>query len=64
MKKKSKLEKFTPFVIGTCMLSLVAACGSDDDDSGSGTGADEQQERPQEGQYRVVLSPVNTNVAG
>ena len=64
MKKKSKLEKFTPFVIGTCMLTLVAACGSDDDDSGSGSGADEQQERPQEGQYRVVLSPVNMNVAG
>lgn len=63
MKKKSKLERITPLVIGTCMLTFVAACGSDDDDSGSGSRADEQQER-QEGQYRVVLSPVNTNIAG
>ncbi len=66
MKKKSKLGKFTPFVIGTCMLTMIAACGSDDDDSGSGTGngTGQQEERPQEGQYRVVFSPVNANVAG
>lgn len=66
MKKKSRLEKFTPFVIGACMLTFVAACGSDDDDSGSGstTGPGQEEERPQEGQYRIVLSPVNPNVAG
>lgn len=62
MKKKSKLDKFTPLVIGTAMLTLVAACGSDDDDNGSSQVP--QQEQSQEGTYRVVLSPVNADVAG
>lgn len=62
MKKKSKLEKLTPFVLGTCMLTLVAACGSDDDDSGSGT-AQQPEQQSQEGEYRVRLLPVNPTVA-
>ena len=62
MKKKSKLEKLTPFVLGTCMLTLVAACGSDDDDSGSGT-AQQPEQQSQEGEYRVRLLPVNPTIA-
>lgn len=63
MKKKSKLEKLTPLVLGTCLLTLVA-CGSDDDDSGSGSGTAQQPEQQsQEGEYRVRLLPVNPTVA-
>jgi hypothetical protein len=62
MNKKSKLEKLTPLVLGTCLLTLVA-CGNDDDDSGGGTGTS-QPEQQQEGQYRVVLTPVNPSIAG
>src|SRR5688500_5580303 len=61
MKRKSKLEKFTPVVMGVCMLTFVAACGSDDDSSSS---AAPQQEQSQEGQFQVTLTPVNPNVAG
>ncbi|MFP5384868.1 MAG: hypothetical protein ACLGHN_02230 [Bacteriovoracia bacterium] len=63
MKKRSKLKRLTPFVIGTCMLTLAVSCGSDDDDSGSGVPQQQQEEQQQEGQFRVVLSPVNANVA-
>lgn len=58
MKKKSTLEKLTPFVVGTCMLTLVASCGSDDDDSSSSTAQSEQQE----GMFTGVLTPVNSQV--
>jgi hypothetical protein len=61
MKKKSKLERLTPIVLGTCLLTFVAACGSDDDDSSSST--PQQQQQQQEGQYQVVFTPVNPNVA-
>ena len=64
MKKRSKLKRLTPFVIGTCLLTLAVSCGSDDDDSGSGVPQQQEEEQQQEGQFRVVLSPVNTNVAG
>lgn len=65
MKKKSKLEKFVPILLGTCMLTLIAACGSDDDDDNGVVATPQQEEEvQQEGQYRVVLSPVNPNVAG
>ncbi len=61
MKRKSKLEKFTPVVLGVCMLTFVAACGNDDDSSSSGA---PQQEEQQEGQYQVTLTALNPNVAG
>lgn len=63
MKRKSKLEKFTPIVLGVCMLTFVAACGSDDDSSSSAT---PQQEQTQEGIYEADLLPVpgNEDVAG
>jgi hypothetical protein len=62
MKKRSKLEKLTPFFLGTCMLTLVAACGNDDDSDNNP--AQQQQEQQQEGEYQVTLTPVNANVAG
>lgn len=58
MKKKSTLEKLTPLVVGTCMLTLVASCGSDDDDSSSSS----QQEEQQEGIFTGVLTPVNSQI--
>lgn len=62
MKRRFKLEKLTPLLIGTCLLTLVAACGSDDDDSGSG--AAPQEEQQQDGQFTVTLAPVGNNVEG
>ncbi len=62
MKMKYKLEKLTPLVLGTCLLTL-AACGSDDDDDGGGAPAPQQEER-QAGNFRAILSPVNANVSG
>lgn len=59
MKKKSMLEKLTPLVVGTCMLTLVASCGSDDDDSNSGA---QQQTEQQEGTFTGVLVPLNTQI--
>ena len=61
MKTKSKLDKFTPLLLGTCMLTLVAACGSSDDDD-SGTPPQQEQNR-QEGAFRAELAPLNTNAA-
>ncbi len=60
MKKKSKLEKLTPLLVGTCMLTLVASCGSDDDDSNANS--QQQQDEQQEGTYTGVLTPVNTQI--
>ena len=62
MKRKSKLGKITPVVMGVCMLTFVAACGSDDDSSSSSTPP--QQEESQEGQYAVTFSPLNPTVGG
>lgn len=59
MKKKSVLEKLTPLVVGTCMLTLVASCGSDDDDSNS---SPQQQTEQQEGTFTGVLVPINTQI--
>lgn len=59
MKKKSTLDKLTPFVVGTCMLTLVASCGSDDDDSSSSSTQAEQQE----GVFSGTLTPVNSQIA-
>lgn len=61
MKKKSKLEKLTPVLLGTCMLTLVAACGSDDDDSNS---SPQQQSEQQEGTYTGALTPLNSQISG
>lgn len=69
---KRKMHKLVPYLIGTCLLAMVA-CGSDDDDNGSGTRGggggttgtpDEQQETV--GTYRATLAPIplNTAVAG
>lgn len=70
---KKKLHKYVPYLVGTCLLAMVA-CGSDDDDNGSGrpggggggtTGApDEQQETI--GTYRATLAPIplNTTASG
>jgi len=59
MKKKSTLEKLTPFVVGTCMLTLVASCGNDDDDSSSSS---QQEQQQQEGIFTGVLTPVNSQI--
>lgn len=62
MKKKSKL--ISSLLIGTCLFTLVA-CGNDDDDSGSaGAGQQQEQQQDDQGIYRAVLAPLNTNVAG
>lgn len=63
---KKKMNNYMPFVLGTCLLAVVA-CGSDDDDSGSGTAANppqQQQETP--GTYKATLAPIplNSTVAG
>lgn len=59
MKKKSALEKLTPIVLGTCMLTLVASCGNDDDDSNSSS---QQQQQEQEGTFTGALTPVNSQI--
>lgn len=62
---KKKMNNYMPYVLGTCLLAVVA-CGSDDDDSGSGTVnvPQEQQETP--GIYKATLAPIplNSAVAG
>lgn len=63
---KKKMNNYMPYVLGTCLLAVVA-CGSDDDDSGSGTAANppqQQQETP--GTYKATLAPIplNSAVAG
>lgn len=62
MKKKNKLRRITPFLIGTCLFTLIA-CGSDDDDDSSVVAQPEEQ-RPVEGAYQVNLMPLNSNVVG
>lgn len=59
IKKRSKLEKVLPVVLGTCMLTFIAACGSDDDDDSS---AIPQEQEETEVAYRAVLTPVNPTV--
>jgi hypothetical protein len=57
---------FSTILIGTCLLTL-ASCGNDNDDSSNGStgsGAREEQQLDDQGVYRAVLSPLNTNVAG
>lgn len=60
MKQKTKLKKMIPFVMGACLLTLVA-CGSDDDNDSNIQVQEQVQE--EEGTYQVTLSPLNTNVA-
>jgi hypothetical protein len=64
MKKKSKLEKVTPLLVGACMLTFLGACGSSDDDNSGSSQQEEIPQEQQEGTYRAVLTPVNTSVAG
>lgn len=52
--------KLHPFVLGSCILTLAAACGSYDDDTSTVL----EEEIRQDGQFRVVLTPVNPGVAG
>lgn len=60
---KKKMHKYVPYLVGTCLLTMVA-CGSDDDDNGSGSRPQEQQETV--GTYKATLAPIplNTTVAG
>ena len=64
---KKRMDKYLPYVLGTCLLAVVA-CGSDDDDSGSGRagGGGPQQQQETEGTYRATLAPIplNNSVAG
>ena len=60
MKNRSKL--ISAFLVGTCLFTLVS-CGSDDDSSSSSSPRQEEQQDDQ-GIYRAVLRPLNTNVAG
>lgn len=64
MKKKS--NKFLPYLVGTCLLAVVA-CGSDDDDNGSGTvggGPNPPQEQQENvGTYRATINPIPLNTA-
>lgn len=57
--KKNKI--LSSFLIGTCIFTL-ASCGSDDSSSSAGSSRQEQQQDDQ-GIYRAVLKPLNTNVA-
>jgi hypothetical protein len=67
MKKRSKLHKFIPYLMGLSLLTMVAACGSDSDDdssSGGSTPPPQEEQQPDEGTYQVVLTPLNPSVAG
>lgn len=61
MKKKTKLEKLTPFALGACLLTMVAACGGDNNDSSSST---QQQEDQQQGTFTGALAPINSDLSG
>ena len=56
---KNKLIKI--FFIGTCIFTL-ASCGSDSSSSG-GSPTPQEQRQDDQGIYRAVLKPLNTNVA-
>lgn len=60
--KKNKFKLLT-LIIMSSMLSF-ASCGGDDDDVYVNNGTDEQQEEEQtdQGNYDVVMVPLNTNV--
>lgn len=62
---KKKMNNYMPYVLGTCLLAVVA-CGSDDDDSGSGTTNRPQQQQETPGTYKATLAPIplNSAVAG
>lgn len=54
--KKNKI--LSTILIGACLITL-ASCGSDDDDSSSS--APQEQQQDDQGIYRAVLKPLNTN---
>lgn len=56
--KKNKI--ISTFLIGTCIFTL-ASCGSDDSSSSGGSRQEQQQD--DQGIYRAVLKPLNTNLA-
>jgi hypothetical protein len=60
MKHIFKTNKLLPVMIGTCMMGIIGSCGSDGDNGNSSL----QEEQQQEGEYRVVLSPLNSDITG
>jgi len=58
--KKNKI--INTFLIGTCIFTL-ASCGSDSSSSSSGGSSRQEQQQDDQGIYRAVLKPLNTNVA-
>ncbi len=60
MKHILKTRKLLPVVIGTCMMTILCSCGSDDDNGSSRV----EEEQEQEGEYKVVLSPLNGDLTG
>jgi hypothetical protein len=63
---KMNSRTVSSIVIGTCLLSLVS-CGSDGGSNNSSSNPqtrEEQQQLDDQGIYRAVLQPLNTNVSG
>ena len=62
---KKRMHKLVPYLVGTCLLTMVA-CGSDDDDNGGGSSPGPQEQQETVGTYKAPLAPVplNTSVGG